>query len=187
MSYLVALAYADEHRAAEVLAALRRFSSGAFAQVGDAVYVVRRTDWTVLLSREVDLSVTDDCCMQFWRSFIASLILAPGLASPRSSVGLYGVEPGFERRLTMALPPGSSAVMLTVPPHALEHLTSELYAFGGTMCATPIGRWCDHQPGLVAAVPHTTRRPSGKKPGKPKKSMNTLMARAVSDSTVRST
>ncbi|MBV9582342.1 MAG: hypothetical protein JO057_27470, partial [Chloroflexi bacterium] len=62
MSDLVVLAYADEHRAAEVLAALRRLRSGAFADVDDALYVVRRTDWTVLLSREVDLSGTDDCC-----------------------------------------------------------------------------------------------------------------------------
>jgi uncharacterized membrane protein len=140
MSDLVVLAYADEHRAAEVFAALRRLRSGAFAEVDEAVYVVRRTDWTVLLCREVDLSVTDDCRLQFWRGCISSLILAPGVVSLRSHADEYGIEPAFERRLAAALPPGSSAVMLIVEPTASGCITSDLYSFGGTLCSTPIDR-----------------------------------------------
>jgi uncharacterized membrane protein len=145
MTELVALAYSDEHRAAEVLASLRRLQTGAFAAVGDAVYVVRRTDWTVLLSREVDIGVADDCCLRFWRGFVSSLILSPGVASLRSSVGTYGIEPEFEKRLAMALPPGSSAVFLIVESDAVDRLGSDLCSFGGTMCATPIERCCDHE------------------------------------------
>jgi len=140
MSDLVVLAYADEHRAAEVLAALRRLRTGAFAEVDDAVYVVRRTDWTVLLCREVDLAVTDDCSLQFWRGCISSLIPAPGVVSLRSNAVEFGIDPGFERRLAAALPPGSSAVMLIVEPTALSRMTSDLYSFGGTLCTTPIDR-----------------------------------------------
>src|SRR4029077_15048788 len=40
---LVALAYADEYRAAEVVAGLRRLRTGAFAEVVDVVAVARRT------------------------------------------------------------------------------------------------------------------------------------------------
>jgi uncharacterized membrane protein len=142
MTDLVAIAYTDEHRAAEVLAALRRLQTGAFADVGDAVSVVRRTDWTVLLSRQVDVGVADDCCFEFWRRFVSSLILSPGVASLRSSVAEYGIDPAFQQRLAMALPPGSSAVFLIVQSTALDRVSADLCSFGGTMCATPIERWC---------------------------------------------
>ena len=145
MCDLVALAYADEYRGAEVLAALRRLRTGAFAEVVDAVSVVRRTDWTVLLSREVDLSVTDDCCLRFWRGLISSLVVAPGVASLRGSVAEYGVAPEFERRLAGVLPPGSSAVLLIVLAAAHAGITAALSSFGGTLCETPIGRSCTHE------------------------------------------
>ncbi len=142
---LVALAYADEYRAAEVLAGLRRLRTGAFADVVDVVAVVRRTDWTVLLGREVELSVVDDCCLQFWRGLISSLILAPGAANWRSKLVDYGTEPAFERRLSAALPPGSSAVLAIVPPGAVCTFTKALDSFGGTVCETPIDHVCGHE------------------------------------------
>jgi uncharacterized membrane protein len=158
---LVALAYADEYRAAEVVAGLRRLRTGAFAEVVDIVAVVRRTDWTVLLCREVDLSLADDCCLRFWRGLVSSLILAPGLANVRSKLVDYGVDPAFERRLTAALPPGSSAVLVIVPPNALRKFAAALDSFGGTLCKTPIERACGnerHQASSTTTAVH--RRPS---------------------------
>jgi uncharacterized membrane protein len=161
MATLVVLSYADEHRAAEVHAALRRLrETGAFAHVGDAVYLVRRTDWTVVLSREVDLSATDDCCVRYWRGLVSSLILAPGAASLRGRPGEYGIDSDFERRVTASLPPGSSAVLLLAPPHAQTRLTRALHSFGGTMSATRIKRVCAHERGEDQG----------------RRSMNTLMA-----------
>jgi uncharacterized membrane protein len=151
MSDLVALAYADEFRAAEVLALLRRLRTAAFAELVDAVSIVRRTDWTVLLSREVDLSVSDDCCLQYWRGLISSLIVAPGLASLRSKALAYGVESQFERRLAGVLPPGSSAVLLIVQPAADARITAALSSFGGTLCHTSIGYACKHERGNAYA------------------------------------
>jgi uncharacterized membrane protein len=142
---LVALAYPDEHRAAEVLAVLRRLRSGAFAEVVDVVSVLRRTDWTVLLSQEVDLSTNDDCCLPFWRGLVASLILAPGVANLRADVVDYGVDLAFERRLSAALPPGSSAVLLIVPAAARRRITRVLDSFGGTLCECLIDRSCTHK------------------------------------------
>jgi uncharacterized membrane protein len=162
---LVALAYADEYRAAEVVAALRRLRTGAFAEIVDAVAVARRTDWTVLLCREVDLSIADDCCLQYWRGLVSSLILAPGLANVRSKLVDYGVDPAFERRLTAALPPGSSVVLAIVPPNVLRKFTAALDSFGGTLCKTPIERACGnerHQATVVAAAAH--RRPGQRHP-----------------------
>jgi uncharacterized membrane protein len=145
MSDLLALAYADEYRGAEVLAALRRLRTAAFDEVVDAVSVVRRTDWTVLLSREVDLSMTDDCCLRYWRGLVASLIVAPGVASLRSKTLEYGVDSKFERRLAGVLPPGSSAVLLIVAPAASASISTTLNAFGGTLCQTTIARVCTHE------------------------------------------
>jgi uncharacterized membrane protein len=142
---LLALAYADEYRGAEVLAALRRLRTGALGDVVDAVSVVRRTDWTVLLSREVDVSVTDDCCLRYWRGLISSLIVTPGVASLRTRTREYGVEPQFERRLAGVLPPGSSAVLLIVPLAARGDITTALSSFGGTLCQSPIGHACTHE------------------------------------------
>src|SRR5579871_4594115 len=161
MFELVALAYADEYRAAEVVAGLRRLHTGAFAEVVDLVAVVRRIDWTVLLVREVDLSLTDDCCLQYWRGLVSSLILAPGLANVRSKLVDYGVEPAFEQRLTSALPPGSSVVLAIVQANAQRKLTSALDSFGGTLCKTPIERRCGHARHEVAPVPTLAHRRPG--------------------------
>jgi uncharacterized membrane protein len=158
---LVALAYADEYRAAEVLAGLRRLRTVAFAEVSDVVSIVRRTDWTVLLSREVELSAGDDCCLGFWRGLVASLVLAPGVSNLRNNVLDYGVDPAFERRLTAALPPGSSAVLVIAAPGALRKLTATLDAFGGTLCRTPIERACAHERHAVKGVPTTLRNRPG--------------------------
>ncbi len=156
---LVALAYADEYRAAEVLASLRRLRTGAFAEVVDVVSVIRRPDWTVLLSRDVDLAVTDDCCLQFWRGLVASLILAPGVATLRGNVVDYGVDPAFERRLSAELPPGSSAVLAIVPAGARRRITLALDSFGGTLCQSPIERSCAHTHlAPETLVPTTLRR-----------------------------
>jgi uncharacterized membrane protein len=138
MSDLVVLAYADEHRAAEVLATLQRLRNGSIFEVLEAVCVVRRTDWTVILQQAVDLAVADDTSSRFWRGLISSLILTPGATPLRINVGEYGIEPGFERRLRGALPPGSSAVFLIVPAGGLRRLAPYLRDFGGTLAATPI-------------------------------------------------
>ncbi len=138
MSDLVVLAYADEHRAGEVMATLHRLHPTTSAEEMDAVCVVRRTDWTVTLNREEELAAPNDDSADYWRSLISSLILTPGTASLRSKVADFGITADFERRVIAALPPGSSAVLMIVASQAMSHLEPSLQCFGGTMLTTPI-------------------------------------------------
>ena len=140
MSDLVVLAYADEHRAGEVLATLHRLRSTTSGEAIDAVCVVRRTDWTVTLNHEEELATPNVASTEYWRSLISSLILTPGAASLRCKVTEFGITPDFENRVVAALPPGSSAVLMIVAPHALGQLEPALQCFGGTMLTTPIDR-----------------------------------------------
>jgi uncharacterized membrane protein len=148
MRDLVVLAYADEHRAAEVLATLRRLGAGVFADVQDAVYLVRRTDWTVRLGRERDLAETDDGCLRFWRRLISSLILAPGVAGLFSDGVKRSLERRFKRDLAAALPPGSSAVLLVVRPETTENVKSNLLGFSGLVLTSTLDGYPDQEVAL---------------------------------------
>jgi uncharacterized membrane protein len=146
MSRLVVLAYADEFRGAEVLATLERLRTTSRPDFEDAACVVRRADWTVLVYRRVKLADEDECCTRFWRGLVASLILTPGAASGRETTLAYGIEPDFERRLTAALPPGGSAVLMIVTqPQRSMDFDAELECFGGTLLVTPIASGCGGQ------------------------------------------
>ena len=78
LSHLVVLAYADEYRAAEVLATLQRLHTGAVLDAQDAMSVMRATDWSVTLHYGAELGSDAERSGQFWRTLIASLLLAPG-------------------------------------------------------------------------------------------------------------
>jgi uncharacterized membrane protein len=86
----------------------------------------------------MDLAEPGECMCQFWRPLVASLILAPGVASLREPVENYGVEPSFQRRLGAVLPPGSSAVFMIVPRRLLNSISAELESVNGTLIASPI-------------------------------------------------
>ena len=140
MTQLVALAYADEHRAAEVLATLHRLRTGALIDAQDVVSVVRATDWGITLHYAADLRTDDVHTHQFWRTLISSLLLAPGGASTTMRPGEFGLELEFVRDMEAALPLGSSAVFLLVPRSAMTRVLPELQRFGGLLLQTTIDR-----------------------------------------------
>jgi uncharacterized membrane protein len=135
---LVVLAYADEYRAAEVLATLQRLHVGSDLPLSDAVSLVRATDWTVTLHQSIDLSELHVCSTGFWRQFVASLVPAPGTFDCRASATKFGLSENFRRELSSELPPGSSAVFLLVPSCALDRHIAELHRFGGRLLHTPV-------------------------------------------------
>jgi uncharacterized membrane protein len=143
---LVALTFVDEHRAAEVLAMLQRMHKGDVFQEDNAVCVVRATDWNVTLTYGTNLGRLDYQHLQFWRTLIASLVLAPGTADCRRSGQDYGIAPEFERELHANLPPGSSAVFMIVPPPMLPEIVPDLHRCGGTLLQTTISvcSWESH-------------------------------------------
>lgn len=137
---LVVLAYADEHRAAEVLATLQRLRTGTLIDAEDAVSVVRATDWGVTLHYGTDLRNDDEHTGQVWRALVASLLLAPGGSTDSVRPEAYGFDVAFVRDVGSALPPGSSAVFLLVPRTALTRVLPELGCFGGSLLQTTIER-----------------------------------------------
>src|SRR5579871_3393059 len=142
---LVAIAYADEHRAAEVFATLQRLRYSLFHEITDVVCVVRRTDWTVLLQRQATVLNERESAEDYWRGLLATLILAPGAGRLRKDAGEYGIGHAFRQWLEAELPPGGSAVLLILPAHASASVQSSLSAFGGSRCATPL-TWSDGTP-----------------------------------------
>src|SRR5262245_56711040 len=124
MPYLLVLAFADEHRSAEVLATLQRLRGGSEPCVDHAVSVVRRTSWTVKLQHVVDLGTHDASANGFWAGLVATLILAPNCSSLRGRPVDYGIESGFAHALGAALPPGGSGVFMIAPRRALDRLST---------------------------------------------------------------
>jgi uncharacterized membrane protein len=151
VNQLVVLAFVDEHRAAEVLAMLRRWDAGCAFQDENAACVVRATDWNVTLTHATHLARRDDAPRQFWRGLVASLVLAPGTADCRVNGQDYGLAPEFEADLRAALPPGSSAIFLLVSALTLAQVLPDLHRCGGTLLQTPIdvGTWDLGMPTLM--------------------------------------
>jgi uncharacterized membrane protein len=135
---LVVLAYADEYRAAEVLATLQRLHLGSDLPVANAVSLARAMDWTVTLHQSVDLREPHLRSTAFWRQFVASLVPAPGTYDCRTTAANFGLNEDFKRALNSELPPGSSAVLLLVPPCVLGEHISELHRFGGKLLHAPV-------------------------------------------------
>ncbi len=136
-SHLVVLAYADEYRAAEVLATLQRLHTGTLVEARDATSVVRRMNWSVKLQYGCDLGDDDGPTVRAWRAMVAVLLPPPGEMQPSSSAG-YGFRPGFTHAVNAAMPPGSSAVLMSLSRSAMLPLLRELRRFGGTLLDTPI-------------------------------------------------
>jgi len=139
----VVLPYADEFRAAEVLATLHRLHVGSDLSVADAVCCVRATDWTVSLQQSVDLSARQTSSTGFWPEFVASLVPTPGAFARSPVAETFGLTEHFKRALGAELPPGSSAVLLLVPPSSLERHIAELHRFGGKLLHTAVSGRCE--------------------------------------------
>jgi uncharacterized membrane protein len=135
---LVVIAYTDEYRAAEVLATLQRLHLGSELPLTDAVCLVRATDWTVKLHQSIDLAARDERATGVWRRLAANLVTAPGIFDCRARAGDFGLTDSFKRELGAELPPGSSAVLLLVPPPLLNRYVADLHRFGGKLLHTPI-------------------------------------------------
>lgn len=145
MTELLALTYADEYRAAEVLATLQRLHTGGLIEAEDMVSIERAMDWGITLHYVADLRCDELATHQFWRTLITSLLLAPGGESTTVRPESFGLEPEFIRGVEADLPLGSSAVLLLVPRTALARVLPELRSFGGTLLQTTIKRTAGHR------------------------------------------
>jgi uncharacterized membrane protein len=142
VSVLVAIAYPDEHRAAEVLATVQRLRAAEPDGVTDAAVVVRRLDAQITLQQSQDLSGGGGAQQRvLWEALTALLVLAPpsavvGGAALRAALTRLedlGVSESFAVRLCACLPPASSAIWLVVDDPALPAVLGLLRPFGGSV------------------------------------------------------
>ena len=164
MLALIAVAYPDEHRAAEVLAALRRLQAPDSPAPGDAAVVTRRLDGHLALHQTEALFGPAGARRDLWEALVALLALAPPPASRRDSppplgpasrpasaggaggdpapalrrLEALGVPEAFAVRLIVNLPPASSAVWLVVDTAAQAGALGLLRPFGGTVLRTDL-------------------------------------------------
>jgi uncharacterized membrane protein len=134
-SHLVVLTYTDEYRAAEVLATLQRLHSGGLVEPRDATSVVLGLDWSIKLQYGGSLQDDNARTARAWSTLISALLPAPGATQDLTE---YGVHPTFVTAITAAMPPGSSAVFLSLRRPILLRLLPELQRFGGTLLESPI-------------------------------------------------
>jgi uncharacterized membrane protein len=142
---LIAVTYPDEHRAAEVLAALHRLRAPGPPGPEDAAVVTRRLDARITLHQSRDLSGAGVTHGELWAALVALLVSAPpqagGGGDPVAALQRLerlGVGEAFAVRLSACLPPASSAVWLVVDDASLAGVLGQLRLFGGTELQTPL-------------------------------------------------
>jgi uncharacterized membrane protein len=132
------LAYADEHRAAEVLAALQRLSFATMVEPRNVACVIRRADWSVSIQHTANVSVCMEGSPRWWQELIAAVIVVPGSSSALRSTSDFGLRQGFEREVAAAFPPGSSALFVVVPSRIRTRVSLELERFSGTLLTSQL-------------------------------------------------
>jgi uncharacterized membrane protein len=144
MGALIAATYPDEHRAAEVRAALHRHLAGGPPAPEETAALVRRPDGKVILHQSQALAAVEGPRHDLWMALVALLSRALH-GSARSTVSqdaaLYrlaalGVDPVFAARLWRGLPPASSAICVVVDDAALRGVLRFLRCYGGTILPT---------------------------------------------------
>jgi uncharacterized membrane protein len=149
VSVLIANAYLDEHRAAEVLATLQRLRAPEGDGLTNAAVVVRHLDGLITLRQSQVLSGAEAGHRDLWDALTALLVLAPPapagagqeLSAALARLEAQGVGESFAVQLCARLPPASSAVWLVAGDASLRAIVDLLRPFGspppsGTPCAT---------------------------------------------------
>ena len=153
MSVLVVVTYPDEHRAAEVLASLRRLQGaggpGVEPALEDAAVVSRDLEAHITLHQHHDLSGAGGPRRALWEAHAALLVLAPpaapagpgaseSAAATLKELHALGVPEAFAVRVCARLRPASSAIYLAVSDAALPAQLELLRAFGGDVLRSPL-------------------------------------------------
>ncbi len=139
MADLIIVAYPDEHRAAEVMAALTRMQVEHLIDLEDAAYVVRNAQGKVKVHQAVSLTAAGATGGLLWGTLIGLLFLNPllggvvGAAAGALGGKLsdYGINDDFIKELAASLQPGSSAIFVLVRRVTADKVIPEFSKFGG--------------------------------------------------------
>jgi uncharacterized membrane protein len=148
MADLVAIVYPDQHRAAEVMATLRRLQSEYLIDLEDACIVVKDESGKVKLHQAVNLTATGAVSGALWGTVIGLLFFNPllGTALGAASGALagrlsdYGIDDDFIKSLAAEMQPSSSGIFMLVRRATIDRVEPELAKFGGRILRTSLSR-----------------------------------------------
>lgn len=144
MSDLIAVAYPDEFRAAEVRAMLARLQHEYLTDLEDAVVVTKDNDGKLKLHQSVNLTSKGAIGGGLWGGLIGLIFLVPFVgAAVGAAAGVlagkfsdYGIDDAFVKELSANMAPGSSALFVLLRKFTADRVTPELAKFGGTLLQT---------------------------------------------------
>jgi uncharacterized membrane protein len=153
MSDLIAVAYQDQHKAAEVLNTVQRLQKEYLIDLEDAAYITKDKDGKVRLHQSVKLPLIGALTGTVWGTLIGLLFLNPllgaalGAASGALSGALtdYGIDDKFMKELAQELKPGSSALFILVRRMTPDKVISELSRYGGKILQSSLTKEAERQ------------------------------------------
>jgi uncharacterized membrane protein len=158
MSDLIAIAYAEEGEAAQVLDTLRSLQVEHLIDLEDACYVTKDAKDKVKLHQAVNLMATGATSGAIWGGLVGLLFLMPlvgmivGAAAGALSGSLsdYGIHDRFIKDLSAKLQPNSSALFVLVRKSTPDKVLPEVSKYGGTVLFASLSN--DDQARLQAAL-----------------------------------
>ena len=146
MSNLIVVAYPDEYRAAEVLAALRRLNKEYLVDLDDACYVTKDASGKIKLHQNTSLAGAGAAWGGLWGMLIGLLFFVPflglaigaGLGALSGKLSDYGIDDKFAKQIAATLQPNTSAIFMLVRRATPDKVIPELSQFGGTILQTSL-------------------------------------------------
>lgn len=146
MSNLIVVAYPDEYRAAEVLAALRRLNKEYLVDLEDACYVTKDAGGKIKLHQNTSLTGAGVAWGGMWGMLIGLLFFVPflglaigaGLGALSGKLSDYGIDDKFAKQIATTLQPNTSAIFMLVRRATPDKVIPELSQYGGTVLQTSL-------------------------------------------------
>ena len=146
MSNLIVVAYPDEYRAAEVLAALRRMNKEYLVDLDDACYVTKDASGKIKLHQNTSLAGAGAAWGGLWGMLIGLLFFVPflglalgaGLGALSGKLSDYGIDDKFAKQISATLQPNTSAIFMLVRRATPDKVIPELSQYGGTILQTSL-------------------------------------------------
>src|SRR5215469_14249246 len=146
MSNLIVVAYPDEYRAAEVLAALRRMNKEYLVDLDDACYVTKDASGKIKLHQNTSLAGAGAAWGGLWGMLIGLLFFVPflgqaigaGLGALSGKLSDYGIDDKFAKQIAATLQPNTSAIFMLVRRATPDKVIPELSQYGGTILQTSL-------------------------------------------------
>ncbi len=165
MSELIVVAYSDMHRAAEVMATLKRLQTEYLVDLEDAVYVTKDHGGKIKLHQSLNLTAAGAAEGTFWGVLIGLLffnpllggVLGAGIGALSGTATDYGIDDDFMRELSAMLSPDSSAIFMLLRKMTADKVIPELSKFGGKVIRTSLST--DAEAKLQAALDGTGTTP----------------------------